>query len=408
MAGRQGANGAKDAGNSKLRRPRVLITGGAVGAFLAAAAMATGSAAPAKADLDDLLDPIIQPILTQVTDSLAGVDPTLATDLTSWTDTFLADLNSLDSATSGSSTALAAAASPALSGGPPEGSIPITVAEDTEPTVQATVDGANTTLLVDTGSSGLVIPYTDLSFSQLLDLGFPSGINVSSYSGGVDYLYLEYNDVPTDYGNNVLDTTGPVDVEIYSYNPSDFSSFFTNDAFQNFDNDNEVTGILGIGDSSGAAGPTESPFEEEGDPGVTVDIFPNGQDGDLVVGPNVDAGANAITVSGAPTSTLYESYDGGPHTQVTDDVDSGGVYGTIPQSLVGSATTVPAGQTISVYDSSGDELYSYQTGYDSLGYSTSPDVVSGTSVDSGVEPYLEEPIYIDYGNDTLTFDDPLS
>ena len=48
------------------------------------------------------------------------------------------------------------------------------------------------------------------------------------------------------------------------------------------------------------------------------------------------------------------------------------------------------------------------TGTDSIGNSTAPGVVSGTSIDSGVEPYLIEPIYINYTADTLTFDKPLS
>jgi hypothetical protein len=33
-------------------------------------------------------------------------------------------------------------------------------------------------------------------------------------------------------------------------------------------------------------------------------------------------------------------------------------------------------------------------------------VTSGTSIDSGVEPFLQEPIYINYTDDTLTFDEP--
>src|ERR1700749_2508658 len=70
MARRDGTKGARNSGNPKVRRCGVVL-GGAVGAFVAAAAMATGSAAPAKADSDDCLDPSIQPILPQVTESLA-------------------------------------------------------------------------------------------------------------------------------------------------------------------------------------------------------------------------------------------------------------------------------------------------------------------------------------------------
>ena len=172
MAGRDGISGNNQSRNAKVRRRRVVIMGGAVGAFVAAAAMATGSAAPAKADFEDLLDPIIQPLVTSVTDSLASFDPTLGTDLTTWTDTLLADLNSLDTTTAAAATGANAAASAAQSDSPTSGTydLPITIQEDTEPTVQATVDGANTTELVDTGSSGLVIPDTDLGSNFLTQL----------------------------------------------------------------------------------------------------------------------------------------------------------------------------------------------------------------------------------------------
>ena len=34
---------------------------------------------------------------------------------------------------------------------------------------------------------------------NLLELGLPTGIGESGYSGGVDYLYLTYDSVPVDY-----------------------------------------------------------------------------------------------------------------------------------------------------------------------------------------------------------------
>ncbi|MGB8793666.1 MAG: hypothetical protein WCD33_19470, partial [Mycobacterium sp.] len=152
------------------------IVGGAVGAFAAAAAMATGSAvtaAPAKADFEDLLDPIIQPILTALTDSLAGFDPAAAADLTSWTDSFLSSLNALDVTAALPSAAEPAAALTTLSGGDV---IPLSVQEGTEPTVDVSVDGSTPELtLVDTGSSGLLVPLNDLSLTQLFELGFPTG-----------------------------------------------------------------------------------------------------------------------------------------------------------------------------------------------------------------------------------------
>ena len=399
MAGRHSTN--KQSRNAGMRRRRAVIVGGAVGAFAAAAAMATGSAvtaAPAKADFEDLLlDPIIQPLLTSMTDAFAGFDPTAATDLTSYTDSLLSSLNSIDLALpSAAEPAAASTASPASD--PSSYDIPIIMQEDTEPTVQATVDGAPTTLLVDTGSSGLVIPETDLGsnsltqLESLISLGVPSSFGESGYSGGVQYFYLEYNDVPTDYGNGALDTTGPVDVEIYSYNPSDPLSFLTNNAFQQFDADNDVTGVLGIGDNT--AGPTESPFQADGYDGVLVDI----PQSELIVEPTAPPGGD--TVSGAPISSLYETVTTNGSTTgstVSNDVDSGGVYGTIPSSLDSS---LAPGSTITVYSSQGGtELYQYTVG--SAG--EEPVSTSGTSIDSGVEPFLVEPIYIDYANDTMTF-----
>jgi hypothetical protein len=411
MTGRDGSNGAKV-------RQYGVVAGAAVGAFVAAAAMATGSAAPAKADLEDLLDPILQPILTQVTDSLAGLDPTLGTDLTSWTDTLLANLNSIDLALpSAAEPAAGAAASPASDSTTGTYDIPITMQEDTEPTVQATVDGANTTLLVDTGSSGLVIPETDLGSNSLTQLeslaglGMPSSFGESGYSGGVQYVYLVYDNVPTDYGNGALDTTGPVDVEVYSWDPSDPTSFLTNDAFQNFDADNDVTGVLGIGDNT--AGPTESPFQADGYPGVLVDLPQK----ELIVEPtDTDLHGTALTpiatLDGAPIvgSNLTETVSTGPNDggttlgsgTVSDDVDSGGVYGTIPSSI--NSGTVPQGDWVTVYNGS-TELYTYQVETDSLSQSEAPISTSGTSIDSGVEPFLQEPIYIDYTDDTMTFNE---
>jgi PE-PGRS C-terminal aspartyl peptidase-like domain len=400
MAGRDGANGNKQPRNAQVRRRR-MVMGGAVGAFIAAAAMATGSAvtaAPAKADFEDLLDPIIQPILTSLTDSLAGFDPAAAVDVTSWTDSLLSSLNSIDLALpSIAEPAAAAAASADPAAAPADATIPLTVLEGTEPAVNASVDGGSSVpLLVDTGSSGLVIPYTDLGstttqqLTNLFDLGFPTGFSESGYSGGVDYLYLTYNDVPVDYLNgstDVLSTNGPVDIEVYSWDPSNFGSLFTNDAFQNFLTSNDVNGILGIGENT--SGPTTSPFESYG--GVTVDV----PQSELIVG-STDPITGGTTVDGAPISNLYETVTNGGSTtgsSVSDDVDSGGVFGTIPSTL-----NAEPGSIITVYTSQGGtELYQYTVGSGEVPTST-----TGTSIDSGVEPFLTHELYINYATDQMT------
>jgi hypothetical protein len=395
-------HGTKHAG--KVGRRLLSGVGVRAAAFVAAAAVAAGSAAPAKADFEDLLDPILQPILTSLTDSVTLFDSAAALDLTSWTDTLLASLGSFDLALPTADSAIAAAATGAE---PAEAAatytIPITMQIVTEPTIQSTIAGADNTLLVDTGSAGLVIPWeglgsTDLqAFENLLNIGFPSSFGFSGYSGGVDYFYLVYNDVPTVYGDDVLTTTGPVDVELFSWS-TNLSDPFGN--FQDFLDSNHVDGILGIG--ANATGPTTSPLESYG--GVTVDI----PGGNLIVGPNTDT--PLFTVDGAPIAHLYETVTTSGQTvvgsAVTNNVDSGGVYGTIPSAL---ASHLQSGSVISVYDHEGGTLlYQYTVGIDSIGQSTAPTAVSGTSIDSGVVPFLTQPIYIDYADHTMSFYGPTS
>jgi hypothetical protein len=379
----------------KARRRPVVVLVGAAGAFAAAVAMATGSAitaAPAKADIETLLDPIIQPLMTSLTDAIAGFDPAAATDLTSWTDSLLSSLNALDP-----SAALPAAAAPAAATGPYD--IPLSVALGTEPTVNVAVEGGSSVpMLVDTGSSGLVVPWQDVGpFGLgLFSLGMPTGISESGYSGGVDYIYLTYDNASVNYGDGALtDTHTPIDVEILSW-PTSFSSPLN---FDQFLADDHVNGILGIG--ADTAGPTTSPLASYG--GVLVDI----PDGKMVVD-SANPLSSFDTISGAPVTigTLTETVTNAANQTVStgsvyDDLDSGGVYGTY-----GSA--VPPGDTISVYDGN-TLLYSYTVGTDSFGTSTAPTVVTGVGtatnpIDSGVEPYLQHPIYIDYANDKLYFD----
>jgi len=414
----EGAEGTRNAGRLRVRRCGLAMS--ALGAFVAAAAMATGSAAPAKADIDAILDPIIQPILASLTDSIATVDPSLAVDLTSWTDSALSSLNSIDLALPGADSATSAAAASAAESAvvsPTNGTydLPLLLTGPylDDPAVNASIaGGVATPLLVDTGSSGLILPYTDLGSSAytplegLLNLGLPTGVGEGEI-GGVDYLYLTYNNVPVDYlnafGTPDLSTDGPAGIEIYSYNPSEFSSFFTNNALQTYLSGNDVAGILGIGQDN--AGPLSSPFLNYG--GVEVNFpYTLDQGGlgftgiDLVV-TGQDPITGGVVSSGTSVISVLESADG-QAVQVTDNLDSGGGFGTIPSSLVGGATIVPAGTEITVTNTAGQELYDYST-TDDYGFnevSDSPTVVSGTSIDSGLIPFLNHSVYIDYGNDT--------
>jgi hypothetical protein len=397
----------KQVRSANVGRRLLVGMGASAGVFLAAAAMATGStvtAAPANADFEDLLDPIIQPILTSLTDSIGAFDPAAALDLTSWTDSFLASLNSIDLAVPAASEPAAAVA--AVSD-PTTGTytIPLTLLEGTEPAVNASIGGGDPVqLLVDSGSSGLVVPYTDLGdnfFTQLealFQLGSPASYGISGYSGGVEYVYAVYNEVPVDYldgGDTVLATNGPVDVELFSWS-NNLSDPFEN--FQSFLSSNQVDGILGVG--AVPAGPTTTPFEDYG--GVYIDI-PHDQ---LVV-TGTNPIPDAVSTSGSPIADVFESVNGGTAREVTNNIDSGGVFGTIPSSLV-SGSSVPAGTLITVENAAGQELYSYTTigNFDvgtGTGVSDAPTIISGTSIDSGVIPFLHHGVYIDYAADKTYF-----
>lgn len=84
-------------------------------------------------------------------------------------------------------------------------------------------------------------------------------------------------------------------------------------------------------------------------------------------------------------------------------IDSGGVTGTIPSSLLNTGQTsgmVPTGTEISVYTSTGTPLYSYTTTA-----ADGPFVTTGTDSNTGYLPFAKYPIYIGQsGSGTTVFD----
>ena len=68
---------------------------------------------------------------------------------------------------------------------------------------------------------------------------------------------------------------------------------------------------------------------------------------------------------------------------------------------------MPDGDTITVSDN-GQTLYYYTVENDGAIQQPdeSPTSVSGDDIDSGYAAYQNEPVYIDYTDDTLTFDNP--
>jgi hypothetical protein len=105
---------------------------------------------------------------------------------------------------------------------------------------------------------------------------------------------------------------------------------------------------------------------------------------------------NSVTVTGAPITNLQVSVNGGAPQTVNSIVDSGGVNGTIPSGL-GVAT----GSPVSVF-LPGDPTQLYTYTYNGGANAYYPTAISSGLMNTGALPYLEHPIYINYGANTLT------
>ena len=103
-------------------------------------------------------------------------------------------------------------------------------------------------------------------------------------------------------------------------------------------------------------------WRRRGTTGVTVDV-PARASWSSVRQP----GRSAIATVAEPRSPTYPNLSMVDPVAVSDDVDSGGVYGTIPSSLESGTLPCRPGDTITVYDSARYLLYSYTTGTDSVG-----------------------------------------
>lgn len=260
------------------------------------------------------------------------------------------------------------------------GVVPLTMYAGTEPIVYISVDGGpKVPVLVDTGSSGLVISSSAVGSG----LGTATGSGTGAYSGGLTYDYNTY-DATVDFGNGV--TTVPTSVNVVD--PSDDSAFTTYFAPAG------VVGVLGIGANSVGPGPSHPATSLPGELSDGVLIF---QDlGIMVFGPNPLPAR--VSVPGTPNANLQIQVGNGSKVPVNAIIDSGGVYGTMPSYIIGGSQTtgnLPAGTKISVYTNDGQTLlYTYTTKA-----GNGPTVITDTLHNTGNEPFAQGPVYIDYSPD---------
>ncbi|MBW0015705.1 PecA family PE domain-processing aspartic protease [Mycobacterium sp.] len=282
-----------------------------------------------------------------------------------------------------------------ISGG--NATAPLRIVGGTEPIVNASVGtGSAVPLLVDTGSTGLVIPFTDIGgIVGLLQLGAPHGFGIGGYSGGLNYLYARY-DAPVNFGGGLVTGSTPINVELLAW-PSSVQSLLNNGpTFQSFFATDGAAGVLGVGPNAGGPGHSiplqalPSPYNQ----GLLINEATSSPY--LQFGPNPFAPVTSL--NGSPVTGLQVQVGNGPPQTVNSIIDSGGVSGTVPSSVLGNA---PTGTLVTV-SANGVPLYSY-----TVGSPNAPTTISSGLMNTGAAPYLVRPIYISFspnGVGTTVFD----
>lgn len=389
-------------------RRRMIGATAAVGAFVA-----LGTPTPtAHADIDDLFQPVIDALSAFDPGVAADTDPGLAlasldTMFDGWYQNLVnTPINDLDQWIFGGAADASVAGSAAASGSdvtiPDSFTIPLQVNSGTEPVVNVSVGGGpESSVLVDTGSAGLVMPIWDINPFGIT--GLPTSINIGQFGNAVDYVYAE---LPTTVtftdaaGATVTTGTTDVDAVLFSF-PVSLSALFTGWNISSYLGDN-ADGVLGIG--ANAVGPTPDSIPTAALPGALGDgVLIDQANGQLVFGDNPLTGGTAV--AGSPFTELEVSINGGPAQHVTAVVDSGGVYGTMPSSVLEQAGVTPTpagalpnGTSVAVYTDDGKTLlYSY-TVSSSDGGARSPIVVggAGATMNTGNYPFAQQPVYISY------------
>ena len=226
--------------------------------------------------------------------------------------------------------------------------VPLTMNDLHQPVVYISVNGGPLEpVIVDSGSTGLVI---ESQYVPTQDLGSDVYSGSAGYSGGLTYSYDTY-DTTVSFGSGIVTSPTAVDLVTPASMPA-FEQYFASTG---------AVGVLGIGPDNGFPGTSTVIAALPGtlDQGALI----NESQHVLEFGPNPLTGT--VSIAGAPTAILDVKIGDGPLERVSVAIDSGGVNGFIPSSVLDTGQTsgiVPAGTTISVYTSNGETLlYSYTT-----------------------------------------------
>jgi len=286
-------------------------------------------------------------------------------------------------ATTSSGSATRALIGQAAQDGKVYGTVKLTTYNDAVPTVEISINGGPMVkVLVDTGSSGLVINNSSVGTAN--SLGNAIGSGTSGYTGGPTYAFDIYN-TTVDFGNGIV--TAPTAVDIVTAG--------TEAAYEKYLSVDGVVGVLGIGANSAGPGPSlvTSALPGELKNGVFIDTA----NGVLQFGPNPRP--VRVAVSGSPyTAGVVKVPVLGVTAPINLAIDSGGIYGTIPSTVwtaVGE-TQVPGGMEILVYSADGSTLlYSYTTTNTNAPRVTT-DATNSDQMNTGFTPFANNAMYIAY------------
>lgn len=365
---------------SRSRKACVVGLGSTAGAFLALGTIPLASAPRAHADVED----IFQPIIDAIAQAINVVDPGLATSFDPGLD-------------------IGALADPAAAAAAVENAtVPLTLTNnDATALVDVSVGGgANIPVVVDTGSQGLILPWNDVGLQNLFSL-FSDHLTFGTvgYGGSpadpnIDIVYVQDPNTTVDFGNGIVTSPTTVDLALFAY-PTSSSNYFDLDDYslQGYDSSLGADGTMGIAPQSFEPGPSSPITALPGD--LSEGVLINETAGYLEFGPNPLT--PLASVEGVPLGDLEVSVGGAGHiaAPVEGDIDSGGIYGTIPASILTGNPTVgeplEAGTVIEVYTSGGVPLYSY-----TVEGTTGPIVSSDTVMNTGARFFLANPVYISY------------
>lgn len=301
-------------------------------------------------------------------------------------------------------------------GGPP--SIALTYSATNEyTTVGISVGGGPITPTeIDTGSSGLEIPITQVNADNI---GQPTGVTgMTEFGSWGKFYYTEYK-TSVDFGNGLV--TAPTDIGVITRVSELINGTWT-DIPQSEWSDPKYAVDANMGvcwgtDSGGLASPVHA-LPGSLDQGLLL----NEPAGQLVFGANPLPPVS--TVSGWYSTTLdiqtsYKDVQSGVQ-QIVDNVtiDSGGLGGNIPDDVLAASLSnyhvgdyLPAGTTVSVYTADGQtELYTMTVSPADYTAGSGPSVsTKSDGFNTGIFPFLQGPIYFSYtpaNQGTTTFDYP--